>query len=126
TYVFDTVPQRTAAFGAQHPFVNNISNLDDNFPLCYYAGGSKKLPDEASVPLSAPEPQNTQHVQPPVSARRKALLERQESLLGDITETEKAFDAARGNPILRSDLEKELKRLKKVLDEVKDELSNVE
>ncbi|HEU5373869.1 MAG TPA: caspase family protein, partial [Ktedonobacteraceae bacterium] len=48
-YVFEQVPQRTAE--RQHPFVNKILNLDDNFALCYYAGGKGELPGKP-VPLS--------------------------------------------------------------------------
>lgn len=54
-YVFDQVPQRTSE--KQHPFVNKVLNLDDNFPLCYYAGGDKSIPGEpAPVPPTPPAP----------------------------------------------------------------------
>ncbi|MGH8002799.1 MAG: caspase family protein [Brasilonema sp.] len=46
-YLFDQVPKR--ASGPQHPFVNKVLDLGDNFPLCYYAGGSKFLPGEVPV-----------------------------------------------------------------------------
>ncbi|BAY93498.1 MULTISPECIES: caspase family protein [unclassified Tolypothrix] len=46
-YLFDQVPKR--ASGPQHPFVNKVLDLGDNFPLCYYAGGSKFLPGEAAT-----------------------------------------------------------------------------
>ncbi|NMG09307.1 caspase family protein [Brasilonema sp. UFV-L1] len=46
-YLFDHVPKR--ASGPQHPFVNKVLDLGDNFPLCYYAGGSKFLPGETLV-----------------------------------------------------------------------------
>ncbi|OUL26595.1 hypothetical protein BV372_26720 [Nostoc sp. T09] len=45
-YLFDQVPKR--ASGPQHPFVNKVLDLGDNFPLSYYAGGSKFLPGEAA------------------------------------------------------------------------------
>jgi hypothetical protein len=49
TYLIEQVPLKTSdsskyRSGQQHPFVNNISNLDENFALCYYAGGSKDVP----------------------------------------------------------------------------------
>ncbi|MBO1058258.1 MAG: caspase family protein [Dolichospermum sp. JUN01] len=47
-YLFDQVPKR--ASGPQHPFVNKVLDLADNFPLCYYAGGSKFLPGETANP----------------------------------------------------------------------------
>lgn len=46
-YLFDQVPKR--ASGPQHPFVNKVFELADNFPLCYYAGGSKFLPGETAT-----------------------------------------------------------------------------
>ncbi|NMG20531.1 caspase family protein [Brasilonema bromeliae] len=46
-YLFDQVPNR--ASGPQHPFVKKVLDLGDNFPLCYYAGGSKFLPGETPV-----------------------------------------------------------------------------
>lgn len=48
TYLFDQVPQRTSE--KQHPFVNKILNLDDNFSLCYYAGGDKGILEEPDSP----------------------------------------------------------------------------
>lgn len=53
-YLFDQVPKR--ASGPQHPFVNKVLDLGDNFPLCYYAGGSKFLPGELPSPESTPAP----------------------------------------------------------------------
>lgn len=44
-YLFDQVPKK--AKGPQHPFVNKVLDLGDNFPLCYYAGGSNLLSAEA-------------------------------------------------------------------------------
>ncbi|BAY19991.1 peptidase C14 caspase catalytic subunit p20 (plasmid) [Anabaenopsis circularis NIES-21] len=53
-YLFDQVPKR--ASGPQHPFVNKVLDLGDNFPLCYYAGGSKFLPGEVATIESSPIP----------------------------------------------------------------------
>ena len=47
-YLFKHVPER--ASGPQHPFVKKVLDLGDNFPLCYYAGGSKHLPGRAPGP----------------------------------------------------------------------------
>ncbi|MEH2038612.1 caspase family protein [Nostoc sp.] len=46
-YLFDQVPKR--ASGPQHPFVNKVLDLGDNYPLCYYAGGSKFFPGETAT-----------------------------------------------------------------------------
>ncbi|BAY07555.1 caspase family protein [Calothrix sp. NIES-2098] len=51
-YLFDQVPKR--ASGPQHPFVNKVLDLGDNFPLCYYAGGSKFLPGESVTRQTTP------------------------------------------------------------------------
>jgi hypothetical protein len=47
-YLFKQVPLRTS--DKQHPFVKKILDLGDNFPICYYAGGSKYLSDEVPPP----------------------------------------------------------------------------
>ena len=52
-YLFDSVPARAAAQGPQHPFVKEILDLGDNFPICFYAGGDKALPEAPSL---VPEP----------------------------------------------------------------------
>lgn len=51
-YLFHQVPKR--ASGPQHPFVNKVLDLGDNFPLCYYAGGSKFLSGEAATIETSP------------------------------------------------------------------------
>lgn len=66
-YLFDQVPKR--ASGPQHPFVNKVLDLGDNFPLCYYAGGSKFLPGKVatiqtnpiSLGLTAGQRRRSQH-----------------------------------------------------------------
>ncbi|MBI4671510.1 MAG: caspase family protein [Chloroflexi bacterium] len=42
SYLFAQVPSR-AAPKQQHPFVNKITDLSDNFALCYYAAGAKEV-----------------------------------------------------------------------------------
>lgn len=49
SYLFAQVPQR-AAPRQQHPFVNKITDLSDNFALCYYAAGAKEI---STVPVLA-------------------------------------------------------------------------
>jgi hypothetical protein len=51
-YLFREVPLR-AKQGPQHPFVNSIRDLADNFALCYYAGGGKNVP--GMPPLGPPD-----------------------------------------------------------------------
>lgn len=46
-YLFDQVPKRAGRSGGlQHPFVKKVLDLGDNFPICYYAGGNKSVPDK--------------------------------------------------------------------------------
>lgn len=75
-YLFDQVPQR--ATGPQHPYVNKVLELGDNFPLCYYAGGSKVLPGGvSSPPPSSANPSAsglTSWQQRQLARRRDALL----------------------------------------------------
>lgn len=48
SYLFEQVPVRTDE--EQHPFVNEIKDLSDNFPVSFYAGGRKSLPEGVSAP----------------------------------------------------------------------------
>ncbi|MGG6265484.1 caspase family protein [Leptolyngbya sp. AN03gr2] len=72
-YLFDQVPKRTSDL--QHPFVKKILDLGDNFPLCYYAGGSKYLPGElqsfeSNILLKEPTPSQLERLK----QKRDALL----------------------------------------------------
>jgi hypothetical protein len=74
-YLFDQVPKRTP--GSQHPFVNKVLDLGDNFPLCYYAGGSKFLPGESSSPESTPAPTSL------TSGQRRRMEQKRDALQGE-------------------------------------------
>jgi hypothetical protein len=75
-YLFDQVPQR--ASGPQHPYVNKVLDLGDNFPLCYYAGGSKFLPGAVPNPQVESTSPTATSLTPwqrrQLEARRDALL----------------------------------------------------
>jgi hypothetical protein len=43
-YLIDEVPKRALIRGSQHPFINKIEGVSDNFPLCYVDGGSEAPP----------------------------------------------------------------------------------
>jgi len=73
SYLFDQVPQR--ASGSQHPFVNKVLDLSDNFPLCYYAGGSKDLPNE---PAYSEPPLTSTTI---TSGQRRRLEQRRDRLI---------------------------------------------
>lgn len=70
SYIFDQVPQRAAPF-PQHPFVNKIADLSENFALCYYAGGAKSAPE---VPLTAVAPVISGWAKFKLESERHALM----------------------------------------------------
>lgn len=74
-YLFNQVPKR--ASGPQHPFVNKVFGLGDNFPLCYYAGGSKFLPGESPSPESIPALTNL------TSGQRRRMEQERDALQGE-------------------------------------------
>lgn len=74
-YLFDQVPKR--ASGSQHPFVNKVLDLGDNFPLCYYAGGSKFLPGESPSSESTPAPISL------TSGQRRRMEQKRDALQGE-------------------------------------------
>jgi hypothetical protein len=74
-YLFDQVPKR--ASGPQHPFVNKVLGLGDNFPLCYYAGGSKFLPGESPSPEFTPAPTSLN------SGQRRRMEQKRDALQGE-------------------------------------------
>jgi Caspase domain len=53
-YLFDQVPQKAPY--SQHPFVNKVLDLGDNFPICYYAAGSRFVLGEISTEVSKETP----------------------------------------------------------------------
>ncbi len=71
-YLFKHVPQR--APGSQHPFVKKVLDLGDNFPLCYYAGGSKQVPGETPMPEPTPDTSRL------TTMRRRRLEQRRDIL----------------------------------------------
>lgn len=74
-YLFNQVPKR--ASGPQHPFVNKVFGLGDNFPLCYYAGGIKFLPGESPSPESIPALTNL------TSGQRRRMEQERDALQGE-------------------------------------------
>jgi len=75
-YVGRFVPDRTG--DKQHPIIK-VSNLQDNFAIAWYAGGSKKpkdLPWRASAPILRAVIDSTQ-----IASRRRMLANQRENLL---------------------------------------------
>lgn len=76
-YLFAQVPDRAMRMGPQHPYVNKVLDLGDNFPLCYYAGGDKGVPgalSSSSLRLAEPSAALTPWQQRQLTGRREALL----------------------------------------------------
>ncbi len=71
-YLFEQVPKQ--ATGSQHPFVKKVLDLGDNFPLCYYAGGSKFLSGEI------PSPETTSTSTSLSSGKRHRLEQKRDTL----------------------------------------------
>jgi hypothetical protein len=123
-YLFAQVPPRTS--DKQHPFVNKIFNLDDNFSLCYYAGGEKSVPGEASIPPLPAEPAGM------TAGRRRRLeakLQEQQALWTLRNEKVQALQQALAidiEPLTRIKHEKELLQEKAALKQVEDELDRIE
>ncbi len=53
-YLFDQVPNKAPK--PQHPFVNKVLDLGDNFPICYYAAGSRFIVGEIPTETSTATP----------------------------------------------------------------------
>lgn len=121
-YLFNQVPQR--ASGPQHPFVNKVLDLGDNFPLCYYAGGNKELPDRPVPPAAHPTPLT--------SWRRRSLEQCQAALAGEwelrrekVKRMRTAL-AIEAGAAIQFQLEKQLLEEESKLSQLEIELSNIE
>jgi hypothetical protein len=107
SYLFDQVPKRTTE--KQKPFVNKVLELSDNFPLCYYAGGSKYLPNEVPTlnPVSQPNP---------LTASQDSLKQREiERIQRDIEISQKQYDS------LTKRIEVIVRRLGTVIDAIEED-----
>lgn len=49
SYLFEQVPKKAPR--PQHPFVNKVYGLGDNFPICYYPGGNENLSRDTVVKI---------------------------------------------------------------------------
>jgi Caspase domain len=122
TYLFAQVPQRTN--NLQHPYINKILDLDDNFPLCYYAGGSKNIPINPSIPTTS---KLTGGAKLRLASRKEALTN--EYNLRSV-KTEKIRTAlarlAATNPSIQFQLEQEVLTEEAELKKVEKELESIE
>jgi len=132
TYLIEQVPLKTSdsskyRSGQQHPFVNNISNLDENFALCYYAGGSKDVPTSL---YRTPIVQLTSISNQIFKERKLKLLEeeiqhlqgQEDRIRKKIRKVENAKLDAFRDPILLDQYENNLNDLKFQIKELEDKL----
>lgn len=105
-YLFDQVPKR--ASGPQHPFVNKVSGLGDNFPLCYYAGGSKFLPGESPSSESTPAPISLTSGQRRRMEQKRDALQREWNLRSEKVKRMKADWTIEAGSAVKFQLEQQL------------------
>ncbi|MBW4512443.1 MAG: caspase family protein [Scytonematopsis contorta HA4267-MV1] len=127
-YLFNQVPVRSP--GEQHPFVKKMLDLGENFPLCYYAGGSKFIPGEL--------PNSEQDITPTVltTGQRQRLQQKLEEIVKPnynlqsqkVARLSKAKSCIPKNtmPLVFFQLEQELIEEEAVLAQLKSELEEIE
>ncbi len=125
TYLFEQIPLRTK--DKQHPFVNKVLNMDENFSLCYYAGGNKKVPGEL-VPDVAIHSSSTL-LTPGKRSRLETEREQKQNLWELHNEKIQRLQNALAidtEPLTRFKHEKELLQAQTELQQVADELDAIE
>lgn len=129
SYLFEHVPQRTS--DKQHTFVKKMLDLDDNFPLCYYAGGNKNVPNAArSQPLPTTKPATLTAGQRQRLETKRQQLQTHWDVLNKKIETVGQREAIEHNVSLKFQYQQELaqdqatvKRIENELDEIEQKLS---
>lgn len=118
-YLFEQVPPRTG--DTQHPFVNRISNLSRNFPICYYAGGERQ---KAAPPVGSTSSSNyaTGNLEDNVSGLEREGM--QNELITRLEKVKKMREqlAIEANFNQQFQLEKELLRELNAVEKLKAEL----
>lgn len=125
-YLFNQVPVRAA--GPQHPFVKKVLDLGDNFPLCYYAGGSKQLPDHGVKPTP---PADVLIDKLTVGQRRRLEgklqgLEQPYGLLAQKVETLRSSLVIEAGTAVKFQLEHQLLKAEAELAKYQDEMDKIE
>ncbi|HEY0755780.1 MAG TPA: caspase family protein [Ktedonobacteraceae bacterium] len=120
-YLLDQVPLRSEQ--QQYPVISNIQNLDENFPICFYAGGTK------GVPGAAPSQSNSTKLTTAriesLKRRQKQLQDRHNRLSEQIEELEPAIDRE-VNILVRRQYKHDLEQAQANLKQVETELDEVE
>ncbi len=124
-YLLNQVPKR--ASGSQHPFIKKVLDLDENFPLCYYAGGSKFLPGDESQNLEIPRSSMN------LSAGQRRRKEEELDILQQtynlqrqkVMQMRKAFTIEAGTAV-KFQLEQQLIEEELALAQFRDELDKIE
>lgn len=116
SYLFREVPKQTK--NRQHPFLNNATNLSENFAVCYYAGGLKNIPDGS-------DSQNDSAVTSIISSKFFRLQEKLEDLEANRKLLRTKVNRYRNEIAVESDLTTKIK-LETKLFEAEADLTKIE
>lgn len=125
-YLFEKVPEHTSQ--KQHPFIPNITNLSDNFRICYYSGGSKKvegLPEssqEESVQLSG----NLTQGELARLEKRLTRLQKQYDILDEKINLLRERVPIESSILIKLDLEKQLVNCEAEISQVESQMGEIE
>lgn len=116
SYLFREVPKQTN--NRQHPFLNNATNLSENFAVCYYAGGLKDIPDGSNANGNSASPSIT-------SSKLFRLKEKLEDLEANRKLWRVKANRYRDEIVIESDLTQKIKLETKFI-ETEAELKKIE
>jgi hypothetical protein len=123
-YLFKHVPER--ASGPQHPFVKKVLDLGDNFPLCYYAGGDKRVAPGAPVASEVTMPRPLTAGQRRRLGQRMDALEQEWQLRSEKVRRMRAALAVEASVAVKFQLEQQLLEEESMLAQVGSELDQIE
>lgn len=127
SYLFREVPRETNY--KQHPFLNNVTNMSEDFAVCYYAGGHKAIPGESDSNVEFTSPSIT-------SSKLFRLQEKLEGLEASRKLSKTKVNRYRDEIIAESDLtakikletkfieaEADLKKIEAEMDEIESQIN---
>lgn len=123
-YLFNEVPKR--ASGPQHPFVNQVQDLTDNFSLCYYAGGSKFVQGEIPNVESNVKPTTLTSGQRQRLEQRRDILQSEWNLRSEKLKRMKIDLVIRVGTAVTFELEHQLLQEESALSDLGDKLDSIE
>lgn len=121
-YLLDEVPQRALPF-PQHPFVNKIEDLSDNFALCYYAGGAKDAP--GVIIETPPSPSYSSWTRFKLQAELDTLMPRYEALKKKIAYLQEV-GGSKAEGAARYEIDQEILRERTRMNELAEEIDKIQ